>query len=463
MTFSQKTSLYLGIIFLLFIVTGEGCKTKSDSNPDNVILIVVDALRADHLSCYDYKRKTTPHIDLLAQNSLICFNSFSQSTQTPTSMASLFTGTYPLVHKVFVPPNINNEYSVLPESLWLISEVMHKKNFYTSAVTACGWVSSDSNYDQGFDEFHVVKRGDPRIIGDAIQFIREKKNENFFLYIHLLDLHDYFWLNKEIKNHKFLKPSYELSPLMKEFHSKKPNEIYQYLSNPDKEIGLTQEDLDYLIDRYDSYLFHTDKLIGDLVNALQEEGIFEKTMVILTADHGEKFMEHGEMVHGGKTLYNEVVHVPLIFHSQQLFPETKTVQTLVEHADILPTLVDIYDAGEIKIGNLNQLQGQSLLKMENDKSVFIVSPNRSHMKVINGKWSLIYSREGEEIELYDLEKDPLEKKDLSEQYKDVREQMLEILREKIRESLDIGQVVDHEVKRIDNEVKETLKSLGYIK
>jgi len=463
MTFLQRASLYLGIIFLLFMVAGIGCKKQIDSNPDNVILIVVDALRADHLSCYDYKRKTTPHIDFLAQNSLICLNSFSQSTQTPTSMASLFTGTYPLVHKVFVPPNINNEYSVLPESLWLISEILHEKEFYTSAFTACGWVSADSNYDQGFDEFHVVKRGDPNIIGEAIQFIREKKNKNFFLYVHLLDLHDYFWLDKEIKNHEFLKPSYELSQKMKELHSKKPKEVYQYLRDPDKEIELTEQDLAYLIDRYDSYLFHTDKLIGDLVNALQEERIFDNTMVILTADHGEKFMEHGDMAHGGKTLYNEVVHVPLIFHSHQLFPETKTVQTLVEHVDVLPTLADIYDAGGIKIGNFNQLQGQSLLKKENDKSVFIVSPSRSHMKVINGNWSLIYSRKGEEIELYDLEKDPLEKNDLSEQYKDVREQMLEILRKKMSESLDISQVVDHEVKKIDNEVKEALKSLGYIK
>ena len=131
--------------------------------------------------------------------------------------------------------------------------------------------------------------------------------------------------------------------------------------------------------------------------------------------------------------------------------------------DILPTLADIYDAGEIKIGNINQLQGQSLLKKENDQSVFIVSPSRSHMKVINGNWSLIYSTEGKETELYDLEKDPLEKNDLSEQYKDIRDRMLEILREKMSESLDISQVVDHKVKKIDSKVKEALKSLGYIK
>lgn len=359
------------------------------------------------------------------------------------------------------PPRAKKEYSVLPTSLCIISEALHDFGFYTTAITSSGWISPNSNYDQGFDEFHLVEREDRVIIDNAIEFIKRKKDSKFFLYLHLLDLHDYFWLDGD--NQKFLKSSYYLSEKMNELHSEKPSDIYRYLINLKKEEDLSNDDLNYLIDRYDSHLYYTDQLMGELIQVLQSEQILEKSLVVITSDHGEKFFEHGELVHGGNTLYNEVVHVPLIIHNKLLFPKQKRVERLVESVDIFPTIIDIFDMNEIKVGDMNQLQGDSILGDIANKAVFIVGSKRNKMKILNNKWSLIYSNDVNEMELYDIYADPLEKKDISDQHKDITDEMLKMLRSKITESLNMSQNVKHEVKKIDNEVRKTLKSLGYIK
>jgi arylsulfatase len=455
------TSCSLAITVVLSMLFVSCKKSRDIPTSENVILILVDALRADHLGSYGYHRDTTPHIDSLAQTALFCVNSFSQSSYTPTSMASLFTGTYPFVHKVFIPPKVDKEYSVLPLSLVTIPEAFQEFGFHTTAITSTGWISQNSNYDQGFDEFHLVKRKDRIIINNAVKFIKRKRETNFFLYLHLLDLHDYFWLNG--KNRKFLKSSYNLSKKMNELHSEKPSDIYKYLINYGNEETLSEDDLEYLIDRYDSSLYYTDQLIGELVQALKDEQILEKTLIVITADHGEKFLEHGELVHGGKTLYNEVVHVPLIIHNKKAFPLQKRVERLVEAVDVFATLIDFCNLDEVKLGETNQLQGSSILEDVKNKTIFIVSSRRNKMKILNGKWSLIYSTDANETELYDLHEDPDEKIDISDQHKDITEEMLKMLRSKITESMNLSQSVKHEYKKIDNEVRETLKSLGYIK
>ena len=250
---------------------------------------------------------------------------------------------------------------------------------------------------------------------------------------------------------------------MNELHSTKQSDIYKYLINPEKEVNISNNDLEYLIDRYDSHLYYTDQLIGELIKALQDEQIFKKSMIVITADHGEKFFEHGELVHGGNTVYNEVVHVPLIIHNKLLFPRQKKVERLVESIDIFPTIIDIFDMNEIVIGDFNQLQGDSILGDVENKAVFIVNPKRSKMKILHNNWSLIFSNDVNKIELYNIYEDPLEKKDVSNQHKDIRDKMLKILRSKMTESMNLSQSVKHEVKKIDNEVKKSLKSLGYIK
>lgn len=449
------------IIFLLgilFSLSGCGNKEKNQK-PINIILIVIDALRADHISSYNYFRKTTPNIDSLSQNSILCLNAFSQSNWTCPSMASIFSGTYALVHKVYnAPAEIKTRYSILPEKLTIISEALKKSKFYTATVTSCGWVSANSNYDQGFDEFKLLERKDKVIIENAISIIKKRKRKKFFLYLHLLDLHDYFW-NKGDQG-KFIKSSYNLSKEMKRLLLKEPDEISRKLK---KKNEIPLEDLDYLIDKYDSILYRSDQLLGKLIKFLRDKKILNKTVIIITADHGEKFFEHNELLHGGRTLYNEVVHIPLIIHNKLLFPEQKKIEELIESIDIFPTLLDLFNVDEIKIDNIRQLQGNSILRYDENKTVLIENSKRDRFKIIHNNWSYIYHNLDKKGELFDLDKDPLEKNNIADENIIVTKKMHSLLTEKINDSQLLSQKILAEDAKIDENVKKALKSLGYIK
>jgi len=458
----RKIILFILLLSIMSLQLFRCDKATKRSKPANIILLVIDALRQDHLSLYGYARNTTPHIDALAQQALVCSNAYSQSNWTCPSMASIFTGTYPIVHKVYnSPEGIIDRFSVLPDSLTTLPEALKEKDFYTAAVTSCGWVSENSNYDQGFDEFHLVERKDETIIDKAIEFIREKKKRDFFLYVHLLDLHDYAWL--KIRHKQFLKDSYALPEHIQILHTKPQFEVYQKLGSIVNKEDLPDDTLDYLIDIYDSYLFFTDQLVGKLVKSLQDENISNKTIVIIMADHGEKFFEHDELLHGGQSLYNEVVRIPLIIHNRLLFPNQKMNPNLVESIDVFPTIMDLCGMKRIEIGNMDQCQGKSILEEYKNKTALIENSSQDRQKIIHLNWSYIYHNHDGHQELYDLSQDPFEKNNLAEGQNIVVKKMHRLLLQKINDSMALSQKISPEDAKIDKQVLEVLKSLGYIK
>jgi len=354
-----------------------------------------------------------------------------------------------------------SRYSLLPDQLTIIPEALKQKNLYTAAVTSCGWVSPHSNYDQGFDDFLLVERNDDIIIDAALPIIKAKKKKNFFMYIHLLDLHDYYFFKKE--QNKFLKSSYNLSPSMKTLLSKEPHEVYQTLSQIRDPEDLSDNDLNFLIDLYDSYLFYTDELIGKIIQTLEDSNISQKTTLIITADHGENFFEHNHLFHGGDTLYNEVTHIPLIIHNPTFFPEKTIISDPVEMIDIFPTILDLFDIGEIRVGDIKQTQGDSLLSPNPNKTIFVENAARNRNKIIRENWSYILHRDSQKRELYNLEEDPFEQNNLAEQETIVANKMHKFLLRKIDDAVELSQHIIPKDAKIDKEVEKVLKSLGYIK
>jgi len=457
----KKIAGFILSIIVLFSLIMVYQKIRIKGKPANLVLIVVDALRADHLSCYGYSRKTTPNIDRIAENAVICTNAYSQSNWTCTAMASLFTGTYPFVHKIYNDPaTIKDRFSVIPKGLTLIPEALKGRGFDTAAFTSCGWVSQNSSFDRGFDEFGLLERSDKVILEHAERFIREKSKKRFFVYVHLLDVHDYFFLNQG--QGKFLRSSYSLSKNMKSLHGKDPAEIYSFLGNIRKKEDLSREDLNYLIDHYDSALYRLDELIGHFIKTLENEQLLKKTIIILTADHGERFFEHGELIHGGLSLGNEVIRVPLIIHAKKLFPRQVERPELVETIDIFPTIIDLFDLGEVRSGDVSQLQGQSILKAIRAKAVMAENSAQDRIKMIWKNWSYVYHRANNSRELYDLSKDPGETHNIFEQQKIVAKKIHRAMLKKINDSFELSQKAVPEDAKINNNVRETLKSLGYI-
>jgi len=459
----NKLRIFFPLVWIFTVLCFVSCgRRESQAVPKNVILIIVDALRADHLSCYGYPINTTPVIDALAKKAAVCTRAYSQANYTPTSMASILTGTYPFVHKVYRSiKHGKNRYTVVPESLELVSEALLKKGYYTAAVSSTGWVSPDSNFGQGFADFYFMKQDDDAILAKAAEVVRKKKASNFFMYIHLLDLHNYFNIKKPYAS--ITSREFRLSEKMREMMKKDRAEIFDWLGTIQVLHEIGADDLAYLVDRYDSALRKTDAAIGKLVGTLGREGLLDETLLVVTGDHGENFFEHQRLVHGGDLIYNEVLNVPLIMSNRKMFPKRKSIDDFVETIDIFPTILEILQIKDVSDRTLQQLQGESVLIKRPNNSILSESQNHTKVKIMFQGWSYIYDWGSGGRELYDLRNDPGEKKNIVEDHIFVARKLHRVLEDKINRSRSLSEKIIPQDVEMNEKVKEGLKSLGYIK
>jgi len=204
-------------------------------------------------------------------------------------------------------------------------------------------------------------------------------------------------------------------------------------------------------------------LIGRIINALKEENIWANTLVIITADHGESFFEHQEITHGGISLYNEVLHIPLIFHNRMIFKERKDIEELTESIDIYPTLLHILGLPQVTLDGENQNQGNSIFKPQKNKTVMSENSAMNRIKIINSRWSYIFHPVEKKGELYNLAADPLETKNLVDIDVEVTRRMHKLLEAKIASCRKLGEKIETEESELDEATRKKLRSLGYIK
>jgi len=286
----------------------EGLRDRGDLS---VLFILVDTLRADRLGTYGYARPTTPNLDALGERGIVFTDVLSQSSWTKTSMASLWTATFPL-HNGIV------RYSdVLPAEAVLPAERFREAGYRTAGIWRNGWVAPNFGFDQGF-EFYVnprpgrerarLQRGNPSAGGvegndediatSAFEFIDNYGRDRFFLYLHLMDLHQYVYDDKA------------------------------------EHFGTSYSDV------YDQAVNWTDRLIAAVLEKLDEVGALQRTIVVVAADHGEAFLEHGFEGHA-RNLYQEVAHVPLVIGLPFRLPQGIRVDAPASNVDIWPTLLDL--------------------------------------------------------------------------------------------------------------------------
>jgi arylsulfatase A-like enzyme len=285
--------------------------TLRDRKDLNVIFVVVDTLRADRLGAYGYSRPTSPQIDALARTGILFKHVYSQSSWTKTSMASLWTGTYPAHNGVLRYDHALPEEAVMP------AEILRQAGFRTAGIWRNGWLAPNFGFQQGFEFYLNPKPGrsraqlqrkhpspdslsgtDEDIADSAAEFLESYGRERFFLYLHFMDLHQYVFD--------------ESAPDMGNSYS----------------------------DAYDRSIRWIDRLIGSLATDLGDRGLLQRTLIVLASDHGEAFREHGFEGHA-RDLHSEVAGVPfLILLPFQLEPGI-VVEERVANADIWPTLLDL--------------------------------------------------------------------------------------------------------------------------
>ncbi|HDN81131.1 MAG TPA: hypothetical protein ENG41_00185, partial [Methanomicrobia archaeon] len=296
----------------------------------NVVLLTVDCLRADHMSCYGYKRETTPFIDRLAKKSLFFKNAFSNGPNTRHSVPSFLSSTYPLL---FLQEINGGKFHIGRRS---VAEILKNNGYATAAVHSNPYISKFYGYDRGFDYFNdfllgqvedeikesrlkkifreVVKglkaitlhklphEDGKRINYEGLRWL-ENVDEPFFLWLHYMDVHmPYVPPNQFLEEIGVKKYSH----IKKVWMGKKIDDIKMRDKIKDEEI------MDY-INLYDGCVRYTDSLLKEIVSKIEKR--YPDTIFIITADHGEEFREHGDLSHLEK-LYDELLHIPLLFYGK---------------------------------------------------------------------------------------------------------------------------------------------------
>jgi arylsulfatase A-like enzyme len=429
----------------------------------NVLLIAVDTLRADHLGCYGYERNNSPNIDGLATEGMLFRNCMSQSSWTLPSIATIMTSVYPTVHQAI------DKGKRIPDEFVTLAEVL-KNNFYRTAGIISGvYVTSTYGFNQGFSLFDEEEAGygdaisSHNVTRKAMNFLRKNGEKPFFLFLHYFDPH-YIWFEHEEYDYY---PHYTGDL----FSGQEINDIRV------KGGMLGDDDIRYLKSLYDSEISFTDKHIGDVLKELRRLDLYDNTMIIFTADHGEEFLERGWLGHI-RTLFSELIHVPLIIKlANSRFAKTVTDE-VVGTIDIYPTVVNelkLRVVPEIIIQGKTLLDAQGMKTEVNSRPIFsevervsiFKGPHRDKQKivkkaVIHGKWKLIEDKD-HSLELYDLSSDRFERNNVVSENGAIREELkgyLKRWREGNRAIMDHRGVSNEVV--VDDELKAKLKSLGYI-
>lgn len=348
----EQSGLLCGFGGLVLERWQEAPRQRSSEETPNILFITVDTLRADRMSCYGYEKLTTPYIDELAQRGQLFQRAFATSSWTWPSTASLFTGLLPYEHGVLsnASCNLNFGYETL-------AEVLQERGYSTSAISCNPLIDETRQFDQGFERFDAAARlrMTDEVIDDIESELERLADSRFFFYLQLVDPHT---------------PHRPLASELKRLGGEEPEDF------PDKVLAGTEIDgmdeyagrllakeacddfgeihpewvvppahAQWISDRYDASVGTGDLYIGRILRRLEELELTEKTLIVITSDHGEELLDHGMLAHG-HALWRELVHVPLILAGPGI-PEGEEVFSEVSNRHLATTLAMI-GGGEFK-------------------------------------------------------------------------------------------------------------------
>lgn len=386
---------------------------RRQPEPPNVVLITLDAQRPDHLSCYGYKRNTSPNIDALAARGVLFRQANANAPWTLPSFASILTGQFPMDH------GTTNARRALPGSNWLLPKIMQRHGYFTAAAVASGFVAPHYNIAQGFNRFmgdtfkdqatanYRCMDSPPWVTTFGLKFLRVHRGHPFFLWLHYLKPHDpYLW---QPKHHYLDAP---------------PKDLPGYLSLPwltEHRARLTAQQMREVIDLYDGQVHYVDSYIGQILSEIDRLGLRERTVVIVSSDHGEEFMQHGAFGHHHQ-IYQDELHVPLIIAGPSPIAGRRRVDDPVQSVDLMPTILALCGIDE----RVPRLRGQSLVPLlegragyqKKDIVAAVSDPDRPEdleimRSIRRDNWKLLLRVQESKAELYDLAADPGEQRNLA--------------------------------------------------
>ena len=299
----------------------------------NVILISVDTLRADHLGCYGYPKPTSPTIDRLAAGGVRCAAAQSVFPGTLPAHASLFTSLYPNRHRVYpaARPGLQVEHAIAPQLPTLAGQLA-AAGYRRVGFAGGGYVSPRRGFHHGFERFQVPESEGghdlEETLGPASEWLRAGPPEPFFMFVHTYEVHEPFEPPQQYLRR--FEPSYD-GPLPDSIH---PFHFERLRAGP-----LTPADHAHLVALYDAEIRYFDDALADLMRSLRRAGLEQRTLVVLTSDHGEEFFERGDIGHGTH-LHRELIQIPLIFYWPERLAAGRVVRSPVSLIDVAPTILE---------------------------------------------------------------------------------------------------------------------------
>ena len=318
---------------------------ESFEAPNYVVFWVIDTLRADYLPLHFETNVQAPNLQRLADEGVSFETAYVQGTESRASHASLFTGKYPDRHRVMATGRVDPSLPILPH-------FFRDEGYQTGLLAANGYVSHLLNLDRGWDLYHNYIHEETALhaeflVENGLEWIAGLEEQPFFLYLGTIDPHATY------RRHDDFIGLYEPDDYQGRFQRHLSGEQLEQIKAGSKRP--TDREKERIINLYKNEITYNDYAFGKLREALEEKGIWEDTLVVVTADHGEEFWEHGSVGHG-HNVHQEMVHVPLLFHYPRELPEGRTVRSGGEVIDILPTIIDMLGQEP-----LQDRQGMSLL------------------------------------------------------------------------------------------------------
>jgi arylsulfatase A-like enzyme len=464
----------------------------------NVLLILIDTLRADHLGAYGYARGTSPTFDRFAREGIAFERNIAQASWTKPSVASIFTGAYVHEH------GVASSRDALATNLPTIAEVLRDRGYHTIAFSANPWITPEFHFDRGFDRFDAGRpmsaqltnlfrlgmrferalrrvgvtlplndwvffaaaepslsnaRRDELLTDAAVDWLGDEAPEPFFAYIHLIGPHDAYDPPARYADLFREEGRADAMPRLK----RPPARVQSIFETaaPLDELGMAG-----LVAQYDGAILYTDELLQRLLEVLSKANLDERTLVIVTSDHGEEFYEHGNWRHGNQ-LYDEVVHVPLVMRLPGVLKPDRRPDASMS-IDIFPTVLGMLgqpEAGRTSGRNLFASPQVPFPAAYSEHWRFEGGEYSSHM-VSSDRWKMNETRDSSgksRIELYDLDTDPREKQNLfgkidGAHQKEVHE--LQALLANFSRNQPARAAAEAEVD-VDRSTAERLRQLGY--
>jgi arylsulfatase len=434
-TFSRmSTSILVGLAIAL-PATSFGARRT----PRQAIVILLDAARPDHFSCYGYPKPTTPEIDRLAARGAVFLRTYAQGTETRTSVPRFLYSRY------FAPEIFPNHHTIpfanpgdlfrkIDDRAISLPRALESRGVVTAAISAHEWITAQSPFAREFaflfdlqstipfDRKYAYPRAE-KVVDQAVDWIGKNRGRDYFLYLHVMDTHFPHFFESDAR--AFFGPeAYTGGAFSPEGLTLDPNR------------PATAEDRKYLNALYDGGLRYADREVGRLIAALKKWGTLDQTLIVVTSDHGEFLLDRkGHMTHGGPW-FDPLSRIPLIvYYPPKVAPGPR--DALAESVDIASTLLNLFD---IPLPAGKSFDGQDLFAKQEKPS-----PAMSDGGIRDGQYKVVFKSSGTaalgpaapdpksaNAELYDLASDPAETRDLAPDSPTVVARLLSAFRAKLQ-------------------------------